>query len=63
MFRPPLFAASLLCALVGPALTMAEARMLSGSLTYRERIALPEGAEWRIEITGAEGEIATHAAP
>ncbi|MFN4170830.1 MAG: META domain-containing protein, partial [Pseudorhodobacter sp.] len=40
-----------------------EARMLSGSLTYRERIALPEGAEWRIEITGAEGEIATHAAP
>ena len=32
-------------------------RMLSGSLTYRERIALPEGAEVAVEVRGADAAV------
>ena len=48
---------TLALALSVPAL-VAEARDLTGAMTYRERIALPEGAELKLELRGPEGIVA-----
>jgi heat shock protein HslJ/membrane-bound inhibitor of C-type lysozyme len=49
-FRPLLLAAALLA----PGLA-AEAREITGQMAYAERIALPEGADLRVELRGPEG--------
>lgn len=60
--RPP--ARRPFCALVAVALALvlvappAAARDITGAMTYAERVALPEGAELRIELRGAEGVVA-----
>lgn len=60
MSRTILAAFPLLFALFAAAPSVTEARTLSGSLTYRERIALPPDAEWRIEISAPGGELTSH---
>jgi heat shock protein HslJ len=63
MSRTLLAAFPLLCVLFAAVPSVTEARTLSGSLTYRERIALPPDAEWRIEIVAPGGEVTQHTAP
>ena len=63
MLRPILATPALIFGLLLPGLPGAEARTLSGSLTYRERIALPQGAEWQVEATAPGGEVARQSAP
>ncbi|MBL4918958.1 META domain-containing protein [Szabonella alba] len=63
MRRTVLAVPALLCGILGPALSMAETRMISGSLTYRERIALPDDAEWQVEIAAPDGQVVTRSEP
>ncbi len=56
MSRIPVLTLALLLPVLAPAAALAD-RMLAGSLTYLERIALPEGAQVAVEVRGADAAV------